>query len=534
MPVSAVRCCGLLVLSAIVSLFAQERPVRTLPRIEGVSLSGKTVSFPRQGTTRQSIVIVTFNSDHRKASSEWFSKIKENSQLRETVDVYQLLDIGDVPHFVQPMISWGMHHRVSAAQRGQFIVAFQGDDHLRTLLGHSDVYAVLTAGDGKLLWTEEGPFSDSKLAHIREHLQSDGANADAERAMFRETVAHRCRELIEQNHLPGLAVAVVEHGNLAFTEACGLANKATLTPFSDTTLINVGSLSKSLTTWGVLHLVETGHFELDSSVDSLLRQWHLPPSKYDVDQVTVRRVLNHTAGLSVPTAPWFPADKPVPRLVDVLNGTAGGHKVEVTQPPGSSWAYSGGGFEVLQLLVEEQSHQPFARYMQTAILNPLGLTHSTFDPAAHPTSEMAVAYDSNGNAVPEYRLAGVAAGGYYTTIRELGLFLAAYSEDNAQKRWNVLQTKSLAEIATSVVPVTLAGVAGAFYGLGHGVHRTKNGDIVLYHSGGNPGVMAYYLFSTKSGNGLAVVTNSNNGVSAVKELLQLWSNQCGQELPPLY
>lgn len=355
---------------------------------------------------------------------------------------------------------------------------------------------------------------------------------DVTRATFRDAVAKRCRKLIEQDSLPGVAVAVIEQGNLAFTEACGLANKAAQTHFTDTTLINVASLSKSVTTWGILHLVERRQFDLDSSVNAVLQQWHLPPSKYDVKGVTVRRILNHTAGLSVPSAPWFPVDKSLPQLVDVLNGTAGGRKVEVIQPPGSSWAYSGGGFEVLQLLVEEQSHQPFAKYMQTEILNPLGLTHSTFDPPVHASPEMAVGYDSSGDLVPEYRLVGVAAGGYYTTIHDLGLFLASYAEKNAQKR--ALQARGIAEIFRSAVPVTLAGVEGAFYGLGHGVHRTKNGDVILYHSGGNPGVIAYYLIATKSGNGLAIVSNSDRGALAVKEILQIWSQQYSEELPPLY
>jgi CubicO group peptidase (beta-lactamase class C family) len=147
---------------------------------------------------------------------------------------------------------------------------------------------------------------------------------------------------------------------------------------------------------------------------------------------------------------------------------------------------------------------------------------------------MAVGYNSSGDPVPEYRLVGVAAGGYYTTIHDLGLFLASYSEKNAQRRGKVLQTSSIAEIARSVSPVTLAGVEGAFYGLGHGVHRTNNGDVILYHSGGNPGVVAYYLIDIRSGNGLAIVSNSDKGAPAVKEILQIWSRQYGEGLPPLY
>lgn len=77
-------------------------------------------------------------------------------------------------------------------------------------------------------------------------------------------------------------------------------------------------------------------------------------------------------------------------------------------------------------------------------------------------------------------------------------------------------------------------VEDAFYGLGHGVHRTKDGETIVYHSGGNPGVRAYFLVSVSKGNGMIVVANSDNGVPILKETLKLWGEYYNVELQPIY
>jgi hypothetical protein len=79
-----------------------------------------------------------------------------------------------------------------------------------------------------------------------------------------------------------------------------------------------------------------------------------------------------------------------------------------------------------------------------------------------------------------------------------------------------------------------AGVARARYGLGHGVHRTRSGERLVYHSGGNPGCLACFLVIPERGLGLGLATNGSGGVPILARLHQLWSQHYGADLPPLY
>jgi CubicO group peptidase (beta-lactamase class C family) len=353
---------------------------------------------------------------------------------------------------------------------------------------------------------------------------------------FHKLLNEKCPKILAKEHVPGLAIAVIEHGKVAFTADFGFADSKHHIPVTDETLFNIASVSKSVSTWGIMHLVETGTISLDSPVNPLLRRWQLPQSSFDSSQVTVRRILSHTAGLSVPAAPWFPATSPLPSLVDVLTGKAGGKPVEIVQPPGRTWQYSGGGFEVLQLLVEDQTHQDFAAYMNHEVFDKLGMHHSTFDPTKDMARHIAISYDKEGKQISPYRLVGVAAGGLFTTIADFGRFVSSYTQGDALPGRDVITAASLSAMATPVAEVKLGNVnvTGARYGLGHGVLQSAGNKVSLYHSGGNPGTLAYFIVSLSSGNGLALVCNSDNGVPVMTQVIQWWSNQYGEGIPPLY
>ena len=87
---------------------------------------------------------------------------------------------------------------------------------------------------------------------------------------------------------------------------------------------------------------------------------------------------------------------------------------------------------------------------------------------------------------------------------------------------------------TPIAKVELEGVSGATYGLGIGVHTTKSGETIVYHSGGNPGVRAYFLVSLNKGNGMFIVANSDNSVPVLQEIIRLWGEHYKTDLQPVY
>lgn len=129
--------------------------------------------------------------------------------------------------------------------------------------------------------------------------------------------------LLAESGVPGLAVGVIEGGRVVFTRGYGVADRASGRPMTAGTLLQVASVSKPVTAWGVMRLVDGGRLALDAPVNASLRRWQVPPSEFGADGVTVRRLLSHTAGLGVPAAPWFPADTTFPTLEQALRGQAG-------------------------------------------------------------------------------------------------------------------------------------------------------------------------------------------------------------------
>jgi CubicO group peptidase (beta-lactamase class C family) len=118
-------------------------------------------------------------------------------------------------------------------------------------------------------------------------------------------------------------------------------------------VFQVSSLSKWVSAFGIMKLVEDGRLDLDAPVNKILKRWQLPPGSFNNDEVTVRRLLSHTAGLTDGLGySGFEAGRPVQSLEHSLTKAADADKgisgeVHVGIQPGSEFKYSGGGYTIL-------------------------------------------------------------------------------------------------------------------------------------------------------------------------------------------
>ena len=168
-----------------------------------------------------------------------------------------------------------------------------------------------------------------------------------------QAVEDAARQALAASTTPGLAVALVHQGQVVWAAGYGMADPETGQPVTASTRFQAASLSKPVTAWGVLRLVESGRIGLDEPVLGRLRRWRLSPSPLDADGITVRRLLSHTAGLSVHGYVGLTSDRPLPSIAASLSGETGdSFPVEMLEAPGRRWLYSGGGYSLLQLLVE--------------------------------------------------------------------------------------------------------------------------------------------------------------------------------------
>jgi CubicO group peptidase (beta-lactamase class C family) len=313
--------------------------------------------------------------------------------------------------------------------------------------------------------------------------------------------------LLKQQGVPGVSIATIMEGEVVLVKAYGLADTSQGTPVLPETRFNIGSVSKTITAWAVLTLVEKRLVELDAPLERYLKRWRLPPSNFAHDKVTVRRALSHTAGLSVRGyhGVYLPGDK-LPMLEASLAGYSGSDgALRVSAEPGAGFRYSSGGYTLLQLLIEEVSGEPFAEYVKRVIFNPLRMASARYEWTIELQAVVATPYKPDGSAWPHYQYIEQGSGGVYLTAADLARFVAATvgNREEAPGR-GVLKPETL-----QMMIAPAAGTEGG-YGLGYKFMPLAN-ETLLSHDGANEGWRALFLLHPQTRDGVVVLTNSDAG-----------------------
>jgi CubicO group peptidase (beta-lactamase class C family) len=239
-------------------------------------------------------------------------------------------------------------------------------------------------------------------------------------------------------------------------------------------------------------------------------------------------LLSHTAGLSLHGYPGFDPDSgPLPGLEANLSGaTNGAGAVHIAFRPGTRWEYSGGGYTILQLMVEEQSRMSFVDYMQRAVLEPLGMRSSSYDWLPALRGRTAAAYDPGGRRLPNYRFTELAAAGLYTTAEDLGRFVAAgmTGRNGEPAGRGVLRPETIALMETPAPHSTA-------YGLGQQLDSLPNGTRLVMHGGSNRGWQLVWVSMPAKRAGLVVLTNSDRGPTVYRPVMCAWERVVGGALP---
>ena len=229
--------------------------------------------------------------------------------------------------------------------------------------------------------------------------------------------------------IPGLSVALLQQGEITLAEGLGVRRAGDEPIVDRDTLFQAGSISKSVAALGALRLVEQRKLFLDGDVNQVLTTWKLPSSAFtSTKPVTLRRLLSHTAGLTVHGFPGYAPDARMPTLVQVLDGSppANTAPIRVQAEPGARWQYSGGGYTVMQQMMIDVTLEPFPDFMRRAVLAPIGMTSSTFE---QPLPAALVALTASGHGAEQAPVQGrwhiypeMAAAGLWTTPTDLARF----------------------------------------------------------------------------------------------------------------
>ena len=331
------------------------------------------------------------------------------------------------------------------------------------------------------------------------------------------------QKLMQLYNVPGLSVALIDNFQIVWARAYGVVEAGSTTPVTPRTLFQAGSISKPVAATGALFLVEHGKLSLDEDVNRKLKSWQVPENQLTKNEkVTLRRLMSHNAGLTVHGFPGYDVDAPVPTLVQILDGEkpANTEPIRVDIVPGTRVRYSGGGVTIEQQLAMDVTGKPFPALMCETVLDRIGMADSTFEQPL-PPSRAAVASSgtyANGKAVhgkwhvyPE-----MAAAGLWTTPTDLGKFAIEMALSKHGKSNRVLSEGMTCQMLTPVLEDA---------GLGFFLDKANPGQ--FGHNGADEGFQALLTMNAESGNGMAIMANSDNGIAVGEFLLQSVAREYG-------
>ncbi len=345
---------------------------------------------------------------------------------------------------------------------------------------------------------------------------------------FTDHLDTRIPALMQDYEIPGLSIALIERGETVWKSAYGYADVEGGRKMTVDTYCRFESISKSVTAWGVMRLVEQGLVDLDAPVEQYITTWKIPESDFSEDKVTIRRLLSGSSGMPLGTigVHYPPKAEDIPTLKDLLTKDA-----VLINEPGSSFYYSNTGFNILELLIEEVTGRGFAEYMQDEILTPLGMHSARFEWSKDFTPPVANGYGTEGVSIPVYIYPDKAAGGLFGTLEDVATFAAAGMTDFDTARRNALTSKS---IETMYTPISKMSSYYQFvfegYGLGHfveylpdGTGRTK----AVSHGGQGSGWMTDFHSIPKTGDGIVILSNSQRTWPGFAYILTDWAKWLG-------
>ncbi|CAM1373516.1 serine hydrolase domain-containing protein [Tenacibaculum xiamenense] len=328
---------------------------------------------------------------------------------------------------------------------------------------------------------------------------------------FKEAV----KQKVNDEYVGNFAMTLIEDGNVSEQWYFSQGNEIT-----KNTLFPVASISKWVSSFAVMKLVEEGKVDLDTPIDQYLTRWHLPESDFDNSKVTVRKLLSHSSGLIddlgyggfLPSESIQTIEESLTKAKDSGNSEG---KAIVGYEPGSKYMYSGAGYTLLQLLIEEVSGKPFQEYIKNEVLLPLNMQQSTFSYQGQ-NFEVAKVYKTDGTTRVMNKFTALAAAGLYTSTNDLSKFLLANVSENPVLTEKTLNTMQKAETFINDTPV---------YGLGpHLYSQNDTSSHIIGHDGsGNNAINTAARIDVKSKSGIIVLETGNwNIASAIADEWIFW------------
>ncbi len=317
------------------------------------------------------------------------------------------------------------------------------------------------------------------------------------------------------HQVPGISIAIVRNGNIRWAKGYGIANTETGALVNENTLFQAGSISKPIAALAALKLVQENKVDLDTDVNTYLDDWKIEENEFtQTEKVTLRRLLTHTAGTTVHGFPGYQQTDSFPTINQVLNGEGNTPRVFVDTTPGDIWRYSGGGYTIMEKLVEEITGLPLEDYIQEHILNPMQMNNSTYSQplSAALHRNASAAYDSDGTIIEGFwhNYPEQAAAGLWTTPSDLAKYCISIQEILSGNNSGILNKESVKQMLTK---------HKNNWGLGPSL-QWEGDSLRFQHGGKNAGFTNNMIAFAYRGDAVIIMTNADNGGHLIGEILR--------------
>ena len=327
----------------------------------------------------------------------------------------------------------------------------------------------------------------------------------------------KLEERMQFHKTPGVSLVIINEGRIEWARSYGVAEAGGTKRVSLDTMFQSASISKPVVAMAALRLVQQGKLSLDEDVNRKLKSWKIPENEFTKDQkVTLRRLLSHSAGITVSGFLGYTAAAERPSLIQILDGEkpANSAPVRVDMVPGTKFRYSGGGYVVLQQLLVDVAGLPFERLMDDSVLRKLEMNHSSFEQqlSAAEAEFAASGHLPDGSVIPGrwYSYPELGPAGLWTTPSDLARFVIEIQRSREGKSNKILSKKMIEQMLT---PQMENSALGLFV-------EGQDKSARFTFSGSNVGFKSYLVGYLNAGRGAVVMTNSETGAPLVVEILR--------------
>ena len=329
------------------------------------------------------------------------------------------------------------------------------------------------------------------------------------------------QQLMKQFNVPGVSIAVINDFKVVATYAYGVADVETGAPVTTETMFQAASISKPVAAMVSLKAVQNGRFSLDQDVNTILKSWKLPDGPFTKERpVTPRSLMSHTSGtgdgFGFPGyAPWAPLPS-IPQILDGVQPPSNLRAVRLERAPLTGFKYSGGAVMIQQLALMDAVGKPFEEIAREWVLDPIGMTNSTFEQPLPPHREKQAARAHNRMGArmgdPWHVYPEQAAAGLWTTPTDLAKFAIEVQLSLLGKSNRVLSQTTVREMVTPV------GVGP--FAVGFQIGKEGEGWYFM-HGGSNWGFQCDLIAHRVNGYGAVIMTNGDGGGALIPRLRRL-------------